>query len=198
MSPKTVPHATREGVYTLGECVPIDVGSDPTPSRLFLYHGSFRELARARPDFDWRAEAWETLTHELRHHLEWKARAQDLEEYDWAAEQSFARLDEEAFDPLFFLAGERIAPDVYRVDDDVFFDRVVRRLPARTEVEWRGRRYRVAVPPDRLPLYLVLIGLNDPPVGEAVVVLRRRPGLLDFFRSTRAPVERVVHVQPGA
>src|SRR3989338_3750496 len=87
VSPRTVPHPGRSDVYTMGECIPIDVGGDPAPSRVVIYYGSFCELARSHRDFDWRAEAWETITHELRHHLEWKARAQDLEEYDWAAEQ---------------------------------------------------------------------------------------------------------------
>ena len=58
---------------------------------MVLYHGSFAALARVNGGLDWREEAWETLTHELRHHLEWRARAPDLEELDWAVEQNFAR-----------------------------------------------------------------------------------------------------------
>src|SRR5262245_13300409 len=89
VSGRTVRDPKGRGIYTMGECIPMDVGGDS--SRVVLYHGSFAALARERDDFDWRGEAWETLTHELRHHLEWKAQAQDLEEYDWAAEQGFAR-----------------------------------------------------------------------------------------------------------
>jgi hypothetical protein len=35
-----------------------------------LYYGSFARIAAADPDFDWEDEVWETLTHELRHHVE--------------------------------------------------------------------------------------------------------------------------------
>jgi len=35
-----------------------------------LYWGSFRRIAAGSPGFDWEAEMWETLTHELRHHVE--------------------------------------------------------------------------------------------------------------------------------
>jgi hypothetical protein len=197
VSPRTVAHPTREQVYTMGECVPIDVGGDPAPSRVVLYHGSFQALARERPDFDWRAEAWETLTHELRHHLEWRARTRDLEDYDWAADQSFARSDDAPYDPLFFLSGEPLARNTYQVDDDVFIDQVVRRRPHVTDVEWRGRRYRVDVPAEPLPLYLALDGVQDGPPGDLVLVLRRKPGMLDLFRAAPRVTERRAAVEPA-
>jgi hypothetical protein len=80
-------------------------------------------LAKLDSEFDWRGEAWETLTHELRHHLEWRARAPDLEEFDWAAEQNFARQDGERFDPTFYRSGEKVAEGIYRLDDDFFLER---------------------------------------------------------------------------
>jgi hypothetical protein len=195
VSARAVPHPTREGVYTMGECIPIDVGADSGASRVVLYYGSFHALAGDRAGFDWRAEAWETVTHELRHHLEWKANAQDLENYDWAAEQSFARSDEDAFDPVFFLEGERVAPDTYQVDDDVFFDRIVRDPPESVEVTWKGRRYRVPVPDAPFPLYLALEGLVDGPAGDAILVIRRKPRVLDLFRAKPRPTERSVHAE---
>jgi hypothetical protein len=72
VSPRAVPHPVRADIYTLGECVPLDVGESggDVQSRIVLYHGSFAALARLEPGYDWRGEAWETLTHELRHHLE--------------------------------------------------------------------------------------------------------------------------------
>src|SRR3989454_5654608 len=63
VSPKTLPHPRRGDVYTFGECIPLEwsgSGAD-LQSRVVLYHGSFAALARLG-DFDWRAEAWETLT----------------------------------------------------------------------------------------------------------------------------------------
>ena len=108
VSPRGLPHPDRPGIYTLGECIPLPA-ADATPegiqSRIVLYHGSFAALAETTPGFDWREEAFETLTHELRHHLEWRARAPELEELDWAVEQNYARHDGDAFDPGFYLAG---------------------------------------------------------------------------------------------
>jgi hypothetical protein len=182
VSPKTRPHPLRGDVYTLGECVPAPRG-DLLASRIVLYHGSFAALARITDGFDWRAEAWETLTHELRHHLEWGAGARNLDAFDRAAEENFARQDGEPFDPLFFLDGEPLAPGVYGVDDDVFLDRVVRRMPRRVELTWHGAAYRVALPPDATaPAFVTVDGVDEPPAGELVLVLRRRPSLLDLFR----------------
>ena len=195
VSPRSVPHPERAAVYTMGECIPLNLGNEPVQSRVVLYHGSFQALAAERHDFDWRAEAWETLTHELRHHLEWRAHAPDLEAYDWAAEQTFARAEGDAFDPVFYLSGEVLAPGVYAVDDEVYLDRVVSRRPAHVEIAWRGRRYRVAVPDASLPLYLILEGLADPPEGDVILVLRRKAGLKDLFRRA-GPAERTVTVEP--
>lgn len=198
VSPKTMPHPVRADVYTLGECVPVHGELDEVMSRVVLYHGSFRALAGQRPDFGWRDEAWDTLTHELRHHLEWRANAAALEAYDWAAEQNFARHDGQPFDPLFHLSGERVDRDVYRVDDDVFLDRVVRRRPARTEVRWRGEAYHVAVPDRVLPLFLTLAGLREPPPGEVVLVVRRKGRVWDLLRRPTEPTIAQVTVRPLA
>ena len=118
VSPRTVPHASRADVFTLGECVPVEGDGEDQSSRVVLYYGSFRALAIENEDFDWRREAWETLTHELRHHLEWRAHEADLEDYDWATEQNFARQAGEPFDPLFHRAGEPMGEATYRVEED--------------------------------------------------------------------------------
>ena len=186
VSPRTVPHPERAEIYTLGECVPVagETGRDGIQSRIVLYYGSFAALARLDPGYDWRGEAWETLTHELRHHLEWRADAPALEAFDRAAEHNFARADGEAFDPAFHLDGERVADDVYRIDDDYFIDRVVRELPPAVDVRWHGCDYRVAVPEAAsLPAFLTIEGVADPPPGELLLVLRRKPGLRDIFRA---------------
>ena len=203
VSPKTVPHPVWGDVYTLGECVPLEWsghGAD-LQSRVILYHGSFAALAQlgggARSgDFDWREEAWDTLTHELRHHLEWRANEAALEAFDWAAEQNFARHDGEAFDPAFYRSGERITDGVFKVDDDVFLEggRGMGRGKG-CEITWHGRRYRVTLPKDlRAPAFVTLQGLEDPPPGDAVLVLLRRPSLLDLWRRGRL-AEAVVAVE---
>src|SRR5918998_4345538 len=140
VSPRTVPHPERPEIFTLGECIPLPMqlgsGVDGLQSRIVLYHGSFAALARLQGGFEWRKEAWETLTHELRHHLEWRARAPDLEDFDWAVEHNFARHDGEPFDPTFFLSGELRGDGMYRVEDDVFIDYIVRALPSSVDFEW--------------------------------------------------------------
>ena len=187
VSTRTLPHPERADIYTLGECIPLpssDPASEGIQSRVVLYHGSFAALARLQPGFDWRAEAWETLTHELRHHLEWRARAPALEAFDRAVEQNFARQDGEPFDPLFYLDGEPAGDDAYRVEDDVFLDRVVTAPPAAVRIRWQGRVYQVEVPVETaLPAFLSLDGVADAPEGELVLVLRRKPGLRDLLRS---------------
>jgi len=187
VSPRTVPHPTRADIFTLGHCIPFHAGSSGAPdeiqSRVVLYYGSFQALAELDPDFDWRTEAWDTLTHELRHHLEWRAREGALEAFDEAAEENFARLEGDPFDPEFHLGGERVAEGVYQVDDDFFLDRVVRTLPAALEFAWHGRAYRALLPAGAaLPAFLVVEGVSDPPPGDLVLVLRRRAGWLAFFR----------------
>ena len=185
VSPRAVPDPEREEVFTLGECIslPVELGSgvEGLQSRIVLYYGSFAALAGLQSEFDWRLEAWETLTHELRHHLEWRARAPDLEEFDWAVEHNFARHDQESFDPTFFLSGEQQDGN-YWVEDDVFIDQVVGSIPPEVTFVWQGRSYRVAPPENaELPCFLTVDGVANPPPGDLVVVLRRKPGVRDLF-----------------
>jgi Zincin-like metallopeptidase len=186
VSPRSVPHPERSEIFTLGECVPLPVqlgsGVDGMQSRIVLYHGSFAVLAQQQDRFDWREEAWQTLTHELRHHLEWRARAPDLEDFDWAVEHNFARQDGEPFDPTFYLSGEAQPDGKYQVEDDVFIEQIVRSLPHKASFAWRGRRYSATVPAEAdLPCFLTVEGVTDPPEGELVLVLRRSPGVRDLF-----------------
>ncbi len=190
VSSKTVPDPVHRDVYTLGECIPLTWTGDGSDlhSRIVLFYGSFRALARQRPDFNWRAEAWDTLTHELRHHIEFRAHVDVLEAYDWAAEQNFARHEGKMFDPVFYRSGERIAEGVFKVDDDVF-------LEASGDFSWHGKRYRAPVAGVKPPALLTLRGLSDAPHGDAVLVLRKRASLRDLWR--RPPVtQTTVAVQP--
>ena len=190
ISPKTVPDPVHRGVFTMGECIPLSWTGDGSDlqSRIVLFYGSFLALARARPDFDWRAETWETLTHEIRHHLEFRAHVDLLEAYDWAVEQNVARLEGHAFDPLFYRSGERIAEHVYKVEDDVFIE-------ADGEFTWHGRRYRAPVAGIQPPAFLTLEGLAEAPHSAAVLVIPKRIALRDLW--SRAPVtQRAALVQP--
>lgn len=188
---KTIPHPLRADVYTLGECVPHAFGPEESTrmqSRVLLHYGSFAALARITPGFDWRQEAWETLTHELRHHLEWRARVPALEALDDAVEANYARHDGEAFPALFFLDGEAVAEGVYKVEDDVFIDVPLTgkewkaQAGAPRRFQWHGRSFWIVVP--RGPadiLFLTVRGVEPEPAGELVLVVRRRPGARDLW-----------------
>ena len=194
VTPKRVPHPVRAGIYTMGECVPHVFGAPGDEgaqlrSTIYLHHGSFAALAAGDASFDWRHETWETLTHEVRHHLEWRANEAALEAFDDAVEADYARQEGEPFDPLFFQGGERVAPGVTKVEDDVFLDlplgrRAWRRAGGTSlEFGWHGRTYRIALP-DRVPdvLFITVDGVEPEPAGELVLVVRRKPGWRDVFR----------------
>jgi hypothetical protein len=197
VSPRALPHPVRDGVFTLGECIPLPLegdGIDVIQSRVVLYHGSFRALAELDPDFSWETEAWETLTHELRHHVEWRARRGELEALDRAAEQNFARQDGEPFDPAFHLDGEQAAPGVYHVDSDWFLDQVVPTVPHELVFHWHGTAWQAVLPQDlTLPAFVTVEGVRPAPPGELVVVLRRKPRWRDLLRVT-APWQGTVTV----
>ncbi len=188
------PHPTLPDIYTLGECTtesyPSDWGGpETTRSVLVLYYGSFRELAARDPDFDWRYEIWETVTHELRHHLEWLASDDTLEDVDYAVDENFKRLQDEPFDAEFYRYGEEIAPGVFGADRDVFIEIEWQGQPPRPRVgfEWHGRRYSVHVPAQVGDItFLQIIGGVDTGSAELCLVLVRRRGwlgqLLAWFR----------------
>ena len=68
------------GVYLLGEYV-----QDPVLGAfIVLYHGSFRRVLGGSPPEQWARELWDTLRHELRHHVEARAGVRDLELEDEA------------------------------------------------------------------------------------------------------------------
>ncbi len=81
-------------VYRLGEYL------DPGPENFLgageglgrhvaLYYGSFAKIAEEDPSFDWEDELWETLTHELRHHVESLAGDVSLIEDDLRRDRAF-------------------------------------------------------------------------------------------------------------
>jgi len=92
--PEAKPEPGLKGVWRLGEYL------DPGPPSAFqgfeglgrhiaLYYGSFLEVAG--PGFGWEGEVWETLLHELRHHLESLAGRDDLVQEDLRRLAEFRR-----------------------------------------------------------------------------------------------------------
>lgn len=64
-------------------------GFEDLGRHIALYYGSFLEVAGE--GFDWEAEVWETLLHELRHHLESLAGRDDLVQEDLRRLDAFRR-----------------------------------------------------------------------------------------------------------
>ncbi|MFN0180676.1 MAG: metallopeptidase family protein [Gemmatimonadales bacterium] len=200
VSPRTLAHPERGEIFTLGECIPLPApldDPDTIQSRVVLYYGSFAAMARDQDDFDWHKEAWETLTHEIRHHVEWRAREGALEDLDDAQEENFARMAGEPFDPSFYRAGESLPGGMFRVEDDYFVE-VEAPADGVVRLPWGGRRYRIDLPPDlTLPAFLSVLDLEEPPAGEVVVVLVRQPRWWEVLKAPavdQREVEAVLEV----
>lgn len=73
--PEARPEEDFEDVYRMGEYMDPGFdhflgGNSGLGRHVALYYGSFQKIAAGDPSFDWEDELWETLTHELRHHVE--------------------------------------------------------------------------------------------------------------------------------
>ncbi len=193
-------HQDLDEIYTLGECItegyPSDFGGpDTTRSAVVLYYGSFLRLSQMDPDFDWDRELWETLTHELQHHLEALADEDALEDFDYAVDENFKRLNGDSFDPLFFRAGEELGDGRYRVEQDVFIELDPGSLDSSAswiEFEWENTRYRLPRPVVSADVGYVRV-TSGPELdgGELWVVIVPRRSVLTLLRDTlrRHPLE---------
>ncbi len=183
VSREALAHPTLPEVYTLGQCLteehPSDYGSPETVrSILALYWGSFQALAALDPDFDWEGETWETLTHELRHHLESLAGDDALEGVDYAADEMFKRQDGLAFDPWYYQHGEDVGGGVYVVEGDHYLEQVWRvdEFERATHVEftWRGSGYRIPRPLELGDIHFVWVhGIDEEDALQLVIVRKR-------------------------
>jgi hypothetical protein len=202
-----LPHASLTDVYTLGECAtetyPSEFGGpETTRSVVVLYYGSFFRLARQDEDFDWEVELWETLTHELQHHLESLARDDSLIDMDYAADENFKRYQGETFDPLFFRHGVPDAGGWRRVEDEFFLE-LERTAAAHATFEWHGRSYRVAVPADPADVLILTVreGVPDTPGALHLVLIERAGWVQSLLRllRPRAPevLEHDVRARPA-
>ena len=197
---EALPHPSLSEVYTLGECLTETYpsgfsGPDTTRSALVLYYGSFLQLAQMDADFDWRDELWETLTHELRHHLEWLCDEDALEAMDYAADEGFKRHQGHRFDPFYYRAGEQVAEGVYRVEGDFFLEREFQweEPGGWLQFDWHGNRYRVAWPdaPGDVSFMEVVSGVQTGPAGLTIVLVRRQR-LADGLRALLTRKQPVV------
>jgi predicted Zn-dependent protease with MMP-like domain len=181
---ETLPHPSFADVYTLGQCLteayPSDwTGPETLRSVLALYHGSFQALAASDQEFDWEGELWETLTHELRHHLESLANEDALEGVDYAMEEAFKREEGEEFDPQYYRAGAKVAEGLFQVEYDYFLEQLwdpVDFLAAEVvEFPWHGAQRRIPRPEVLGDIHFVWIhGLEVGPGSLQLVLLRKR------------------------
>jgi predicted Zn-dependent protease with MMP-like domain len=182
--PERVPHPAYSDVYTLGQCIteayPSDWhGPETLRSVVVLYHGSFRALAAGQADFDWEEELWETLTHELRHHLESLADEDDLEGVDYAMEEAFSRAQGEEFDPFYYQSGLEMAPGLFQVEYDFFLEQLWRKEDfekAGTTIvfPWHGRRYSIPRPERLGDIHYLWVEGVEVGVGSLQLVLVRK------------------------
>ncbi len=187
----TVEHPSLPEVFTLGECrseyYPSEFGgAGEVRSYVVLFYGSFLALSRVRENWNWEDELWETITHEVRHHLESLASDDALEELDYAEDQNFRRREGEPFDPLFFRSAPEVGELTHRVDEDVFVERHLTGAEFESvrdlRFTWDGREWRVDRP-ERLGdvHFLRVDGVVEEPAELHLVLVRKR-GLLEWAR----------------
>ena len=196
VSRKIVLHPTLPEVFTLGECLsehyPSEFGGGEIRSMIHLYYGSFLELSRQDDDWDWEEEIFETITHEIRHHLEHLADDDSLIDADIADDHNFARREGQPFDPAFYRGGTRVGEGMYEVGGDIFVEvqATAPSEPIRIDV---GGPPRTFAPPS-VDADVHFLRVDDPPIecrGDFYIVLvRSRSGIrkvVDLLRG-RAPV----------
>lgn len=184
LRPEVLPHPTLPGVFTLGQCITEAypsgwTGPETLRSVVALYHGSFKALAGTDPDFDWEGELWETLTHELRHHLESLADEDALEGVDYAMEEAYRRAEGEDFDPLYYQAGVEVAPGLFQVEYDFFLEQSWEpeafAVAQVIEFSWHGASEQIPRPDVLGDIHYVWIkGLEVGPGALQLVLLRKR------------------------
>ena len=201
-------HPELPGVFTLGECLTEEHlsdfgGPDTTRSLIALHWGSFRSLAEENPDFDWDHEIWETLTHELRHHLESLAGDDALEGVDYAADESFKRLAGEAFDPWYYQQGGEVGDGVFQVERNTYVEQMWVESEyveaSNLSLSWRGRPYSVQKPERLGDIHFVLVeGLELDDETVEIVLVRRRTWWQEVKRAVGSTGVVVLESAAGA
>jgi hypothetical protein len=126
ISPDAERREPFEDGWLYGWCEPDPVVASlpdaPVVSRITLFYGSFVEIAADAPDFDWEAELWETLRHELQHHLEWRAGVDHLGDEDDAQDANDCRRAGLPFPQGFHRWGVPLGDRAWLTDGDVFLE----------------------------------------------------------------------------
>lgn len=118
-----------EGSWIYGWCEPDDaimaIPGAPVTSRITIFHGSFTNIAAEDPEFDWDEELWETIRHELQHHLEWRAGDDHLGDEDDLQDENERRVTGLPFTPDFHRMGLSLGDGAWLADGDLFLEVVV-------------------------------------------------------------------------
>ncbi len=182
------------GSYILGECATEHYpsgfeGPDTVRSLVVLYHGSFAALSGADPGFNWQHEIWETLTHELRHHLEALAGEHTLEGVDHAVDHDIRRAEGREFDPWYYQHAEEVEPGVFVAEDLVFLELEWHGgdAPEAARFELEGSTFEVPLPQSIGDVhYLTVEGLPQSAPNIDLVIVRREPSFLKLGRMLRS------------
>ena len=175
VEPEAEGHPDLPGIWTLGECItddwPDGTGGGVTRSRIVLYYGSFLSLADEDPIFDWEAEMWETIMHELLHHREAAAAESGLDVFDWAVDQNFLRHAGRSYDPEFYRAIPASDDGATRIDGETFVEAVPGPGERTARFSWRGKSYTLRIPAEADGTFVRVRNLAG---GRLWVVLCRR------------------------
>lgn len=190
-------HPEHPDVVTLGECLTHGhisdwQGPETTRSRVMLYYGSFRQMAKTDPEFDWEAELWETLTHELQHHLESLADEDALEALDYAMDESFKRERGDPFDPWYYRWGAALGAGVFLVEDEVYIERVLTagefdKLEA-LDFTWEHKNYRTPRPDTLGDVHFVIVHGIEPSIQIVLIQRATWKEKLKGFLGARTPI----------
>ncbi len=187
--------------WVYGTCEPdaamLALPEAPITSIITLYFGSFVHIASDAEDFDWREEIWETVRHELQHHLEWRSGVDHLGDDDDLQDENSRRVQGLPFAGDFHRLGTQLGRTAWLADGDLFVElelpeaRWERVLGEPIEVSWGG--VRAIAPPVPAELWTEgliyadadLEELQDDrrlPFREVVLVLRRTRPWWRFWR----------------
>jgi len=209
VSREAVSHPALPDVWTLGHCdteaYPSEwAGPDTVRSTVVLYWGSFRNLAKQADGFDWEAEIYETVEHEVRHHLEALAEEDQLGGVDYALDESFKRAEGEPWDPWYWQHGEAIGQGTYVAEDQVYIERELSagdfEAAERVDFRWAGRRYAIPRPDELGDVHFVWVtgGLEKEPPFLEVVLVRTRSWWEDAKRLFSSSKPRVLESEAQA
>lgn len=126
VEPGTFDMGRTDDDFALGLCESDElmekIPGAPLCSHIRIFYGTFVDAAADDPDWDWEAELWETIRHELQHHLEHRSGTDQLGDEDEVEIQNQLRIDGQPFQPWFHRRGVQLDRDVWLAGGDLFME----------------------------------------------------------------------------